>query len=199
MHVSCPPRNPRPRRSPARHAAGLALLLALALSGCRNSRTQSAPPSQMASMHLSSPSLQNGVVPREFTCDGADRSPQLSWTTPPAGTMSLALTVIDPDAPAGTWVHWLVYNLPPATRELPAGIAGSLRLPDGSLQGRNDFGRVGYGGPCPPRGSTHRYFFHLLALDTRLDLPPGVTVNQFEAAMQKHILAHAELMARYGH
>ena len=150
-------------------------------------------------MQLTSSSFKvDGRIPKQFTCDGADSSPHLAWTAPPAATKSLALTATDPDAPSGAWVHWVLYNLPAATRELPSGLDKDAQLADSSRQGRNDFGRLGYGGPCPPRGTTHRYFFRLYALDTALDLPPGATVDQLEAAMQRHILAHAELMARYG-
>jgi Raf kinase inhibitor-like YbhB/YbcL family protein len=149
-------------------------------------------------MELTSASFQNGRIPQTFTCDGADQSPQLAWTAPPAATKSLALAVTDPDAPSGAFTHWLLYNLPPATRQLAQGMAKVPQVSDGSRQGQNDFARIGYGGPCPPRGSTHRYFFRLYALDAPLNLAPGVPRNQLETAMQSHILAQGELIARYG-
>ena len=138
-----------------------------------------------------------GNIPTEFTCDGADSSPALKWTEPPEGTKSLALIMDDPDAPVGTWVHWVTYNLPPATRELPQGMLAHPRLANGALNGRNDFRRLGYGGPCPPPGPAHRYFFKLYALDLKLAAGPGLSKQELEKAMQGHILARAELMGRY--
>ncbi len=149
-------------------------------------------------MKLTTTSFHDAQIPRDYTCDGADRSPQLSWTAPPANTKSLALLVTDPDAPAGTWVHWVLFNLPADTRGLPEALPTQPQLPDGSAQGVNDFGRLGYGGPCPPRGSNHRYVFDLYALDAQLKLLPGATRAQVEKAMQGHILGHASLTARYG-
>ena len=138
-----------------------------------------------------------GEIPWKHTCDGPDLSPALSWSDPPARTQSLALIVDDPDAPAGTWVHWVLYNLPGSLRELPAGIPRAQELADGSRQGLNDFGRSGYGGPCPPRGPAHRYFFKMYALDAALNLNSGATEAELEKAMQGHVLAQAELMGKY--
>jgi len=149
-------------------------------------------------MELTSSSFQDGRIPKQFTCDGADSSPHLAWTAPPATTKSLALLVTDPDAPVGTWVHWVLYNLPATARDLPIGVQKAQYFGDGSRQGRNDFGKIGYGGPCPPPGTNHRYFFRLYALDIELNLSPGATRDQLEAAIQGHILAHGELIARYG-
>jgi len=137
-----------------------------------------------------------GNIPKKYTCDGADVSPPLSWTAPPEGTKSLALICDDPDAPMGTWVHWVLFGLLPNTRELPEGVPTQEILPDGSKQGTTDFGRVGYGGPCPPSG-THRYYFKLYALDMEPDLKPGATKQQLLKAIEKHILVQAELMGRY--
>jgi hypothetical protein len=145
----------------------------------------------------SSAFAQGGTIPKKYTCDGPDLSPSLRWTAPPAGTKSLALIMDDPDAPVGTWVHWVLYQLPAATRELPEGIPTTKTLTNGARQGINDFRRIGYGGPCPPRGPAHRYFFKLYALDTELQLQPRATKRQLEAAMQGHILAQTELMGRY--
>ncbi len=136
------------------------------------------------------------TIPVTYTCDGEDISPPLTWSEPPAGTAAFALIMDDPDAPAGTWVHWVLYNLPAETRSLPAGIPTDAERPDGSRHGRNSWRRLGYGGPCPPRG-THRYYFKLYALDTSLDLPTGATKEDLLQAMEGHILAQAILMGTY--
>ena len=138
----------------------------------------------------------NSTIPPKFTCDGEDISPTLSWSEPPASTKSLALICDDPDAPGKTWVHWVVYNLPPSTRSLPEAIPRGSNIPDGGLQGINDFRKLSYGGPCPP-GGTHRYFFKVYALDRMLDLKSGATKAEVEAAMKGHILAEAQLIGRY--
>ncbi len=143
---------------------------------------------------------QNGEIPTRHTCDGQDISPELSWAKVPDGTKSLVLIVDDPDAPDPaapkmTWVHWMLYNIPPDTNELPEGI-GSKDLPPGTLQGLNDWQRTGYGGPCPPVGS-HRYFHKLYALDTLLPNLKHPTKVILEKAMEGHIIAHSELVGRY--
>ena len=148
-------------------------------------------------MDLTSSSFSNGQIPRDYTCDGQNRSPQLAWSAPPAGTRSLALTVTDPDAPSGTFTHWVLFNLPASTRSLPEDLSTSPQLPDGSSQGHNDFSRIGYGGPCPPRGSTHRYVFTLFAVDSLLTLAPGAARDQLESALAGHTLARGKLIARY--
>lgn len=151
------------------------------------------------SLTLSSPSFSSGGdIAKKFTCDGADTSPQLSWTDPPAGTKSFALLVDDPDAPVGNWNHWTLWNLPSSARGLPEGVSKEARLPDGSQQGLNDFHRTGYNGPCPPAGKPHRYYFKLFALDAKLDLKPGASKRELDAAIKGHILAQAELMGRFG-
>jgi len=152
--------------------------------------------SRPVSMGLRSPAfLQGAPIPARYTCDAEDVSPALSWEGVPPRTRSFALLLEDPDAPAGSWSHWLVYDLPADTRELAEGISAHA-LKDGVRQGRNSWGRSEYGGPCPPSG-THRYFFRLYALDIRLGLPPGVGRKQLLAAMQGHILARAELLGTY--
>ena len=138
-------------------------------------------------------------IPKRFTCDGSDVSPALSWGDPPAGTRSLAIIADDPDAPAGTWVHWVLYDLPADTRKLPEGVAKDRELPNGALQGRNDFGKIGYNGPCPPRGSEHRYFFKLYALDSKTGLKAGATKSELERAMKGHVLAQAQLVGKFQH
>lgn len=138
-------------------------------------------------------------IPKKFTCDGPDVSPALAWSDPPAGTKSLALIVDDPDAPAGTWVHWVVYDLPADARKLPEGVAKDRELSSGALQGRNDFGKIGYNGPCPPRGSEHRYFFKLYALDSKTGLKAGATKGELERTMSRHVLAQAQFIGIYKH
>jgi hypothetical protein len=138
-----------------------------------------------------------GFIPKRFTCEAADVSPALAWTDPPPGTQSFAIIEDDPDAPSGTFVHWVVYNLPAAYRRLPEALSGNDQMPGGGRQGTNDFSRTGYSGPCPPPGRPHRYFIRLYALDAKLILRPAATRKELEAAMKGHILAQAELMGRY--
>ncbi len=135
-------------------------------------------------------------IPSKYTCDGADVSPLLQWSIAPPGTESIALICDDPDAPVGTWDHWVIYSLPVSTTGLREAVAPDAERPDGSKQGKNSWGRLGYGGPCPPSG-THRYFFKLYALDAMLELPAGATSKQLVAAMEGHIVAKAELMGLY--
>ena len=150
------------------------------------------------SLTLSSSSFSNGGdIAKKFTCEGADISPQLSWTNPPAATRSFALVVDDPDAPVGNWNHWTLWNLPASARGLPEDMSKEARLPDGSQQGLNDFRKTGYNGPCPPAGKPHRYYFKLFALDAKFDLKPRVGKPELEAAIKGHILAQAELMGRF--
>ena len=147
---------------------------------------------------LSSPVLQGGqAIPSQYTCDGADISPPLVWEGLADGVNSLALTCDDPDAPGGTWVHWVLFNLPANITALEAGLAKAGTLPNGAHQGRNDFKRLGYGGPCPPPGRAHHYVFRLYALDETLRLPPGATKAELLRAMKGHILAQAELVGTY--
>jgi Raf kinase inhibitor-like YbhB/YbcL family protein len=147
---------------------------------------------------VSSPAFDAGAsIPSRHTCDADDRSPGLRWGEPPEGTRSLALICDDPDAPVGTWVHWVLWNLPADARVLAEGIPPDKTLGDGARQGLNDFRRIGYGGPCPPPGKPHRYFFRLYALDAWLDLEPGADRQQLEAAMKGHIVEQAELVGTY--
>ena len=136
-------------------------------------------------------------IPKQFTGDGADQSPSLRWSEPPSGTKSIALICDDPDAPRGTWVHWVLFNLPAQARELDEGVPTTETLGDGAKQGKNDFGNIGYGGPAPPKGKAHRYFFKLYALDVTLDLAPGATKAQLVDAVKGHILAEGQLMGTY--
>jgi len=139
-----------------------------------------------------------GAIPGRYTCSGEDVSPALSWNDVPAGTHSLALIAEDPDAPGGTWTHWIIWNLPAQATSLPEGVPASETLDNGARQGRNDFRRIGYGGPCPPPGKPHRYFFNLYALDAALNLKPGAARNELERAMKGHVLSKAEWMGKYG-
>ncbi|MFZ3211775.1 MAG: YbhB/YbcL family Raf kinase inhibitor-like protein [Terriglobales bacterium] len=138
-----------------------------------------------------------GEIPSKYTCSGADVSPVLKWNDPPAGTQSFALIADDPDAPAGTWVHWVAYDLPASARQLPEGVPKAEAIAGGGVQGQNDFRKTGYGGPCPPPGKPHRYYFKLYALDRKLNLKPGATKKVVESAMEGHILAQAEVLGRF--
>lgn len=153
----------------------------------------------VAAVRLTSPAFEAGAaIPTRYTGDGQDESPPLAWGEVPAGTQSLALVCEDPDAPRGLFTHWLLYNLPAATRELAAGVPATATLADGSAQGRTSFRTVGYGGPAPPPGKPHRYVFRLFALDARLDLPPGATRDELLAATAGHVLGEGELIGTYG-
>ncbi len=139
---------------------------------------------------------KDGMIPEKHTCDGGDISPPLSWDSVPEETKSIAVICDDPDAPVGTWVHWVVYNIPPETKELEENVTPEREMDNGGVQGMNDFKKIGYGGPCPPSG-THRYFFKIYALDSRMDLEPGATKSLLLIAMEGHILAKGELIGKY--
>jgi Raf kinase inhibitor-like YbhB/YbcL family protein len=150
-------------------------------------------------MQLTSPAFQEGQpIPKQYTGDGKDVSPPLRWDGVPGGTQSLALICDDPDAPRGTWVHWVLFNLPADARELPEAVPAKGVGPQGSRQGTNDFRKLGYGGPAPPPGKPHRYFFKLYALDTVLDLKEGATKQDLVKAMEGHVLAEGQLMGKFG-
>lgn len=140
----------------------------------------------------------NENIPRKFTCDGEDVSPALEWSGLPAGVKSIAVIVDDPDAPNGLWVHWLVCDLPADTTKLGENQLKTDTLPNGAKQGLNDFRKVGYNGPCPPKGKAHRYFFKVYALDNMLGLSPHFIKPNLEKAMKGHILAEGQMFARYG-
>jgi Raf kinase inhibitor-like YbhB/YbcL family protein len=140
---------------------------------------------------------KGGDIPVKYTCSGDDVSPALSWSGAPQDAKSFALIVDDPDAPSGTFTHWVVYDLPATTRKLLENISQGDDVSGGGRQGRNDFRRVGYGGPCPPPGKAHRYFFKLYALNSTLNLPPGASRHDVEAAMREHVLAQAELVGKF--
>ncbi len=147
---------------------------------------------------LKAAAFDNGAeIPRRYTCAGADISPALNWNGVPPSARSLALITDDPDAPRGTWTHWLMWDIPAHLTTLAEGVCQDETLANGARQGKNDFGRIGYGGPCPPPGKPHRYFFKLYALDTTLDLKPGAARKELERAMKGHILTEAQWMGTF--
>ncbi len=173
-------------------AVGL-IVMGNGLEALAQTTTEEAP---MAFEMTSSAFPSGQAIPAQYTCDGEDISPPLSWNAPPSGTKTFALISDDPDAPSGRWVHWVVYNLPASVRQLDEAFPTDAELPDGTKQGTTDFGRTGYGGPCPPSG-THRYFFKLYALERSLPLGLDATAHEVEEAMAGHILAQTQLMGTY--
>jgi len=152
---------------------------------------------EVNAMELRSAAFQPGQpIPARYTCDGQDMSPPLAWAAAPASTQSLALIADDPDAPGKTWVHWVLWNIPPTMIELPEGMSGNTGLLQDAQEGLTDFGRTGYGGPCPPSG-VHRYLFTLYALDTSLTLPAKATKRDLLKAMEGHILGKTQVMGTY--
>jgi Raf kinase inhibitor-like YbhB/YbcL family protein/uncharacterized protein (TIGR00297 family) len=152
----------------------------------------------MAAFPLSSPAfMQGGLIPKKFTCDGTNVSPTLTWSSLPSGTRSLALITDDPDAPVGTFTHWVLYNMAPSLTGLPEAVAKTTQVPGIGTHGNNSYGRPGFDGPCPPRGASHRYFFTLYALDLAPDLPPGLTPTKLQGAMRGYILAEGQWMGKY--
>jgi Raf kinase inhibitor-like YbhB/YbcL family protein len=166
-------------------AVGLSLLLTLRT-------TATADPNPI--LDITSPAFENGgTIPEKYTCTGHNESPELQWTGVPGGTRSLALILDDPDAPIGTFVHWVIYNLSPTVKGLPEGVLATASIAD-SEQGVNGSGAIGYIGPCPPPGRPHHYHFRLCALDQKLKLRAGATAHEVEAAMKGHVLGRAELV-----
>src|SRR5438309_11717707 len=157
----------------------------------------SEPGSEKMSIKITSTAFADGeMMPKQYTCDGANVSPPLFWSGVPASAKALALICDDPDAPGKTWVHWVVYDLPASLSSLTENIATTAELTDGGTQGANDFKKIGYGGPCPPSG-THRYYFKLYALDAELDLKPGAMKSDLLKAMEGHVVAQGQLMGTY--
>ncbi len=152
---------------------------------------------QAMNIELKSTAFEEGaMIPKLYTCDGKDISPPLSWSGVPAGAKSIALIMDDPDAPRGTWVHWVLFNIPPDTKSLAENVPRTASLANGAKHGKNSWPKLGYGGPCPP-GGIHRYYFKVYALDTVLSLESGITKAQLLKAMEGHILAEGQLMGRY--
>ncbi len=148
-------------------------------------------------MEIRSSEFKEGSsIPSKYTCDNIDVSPPLEWSQVPAGVKTFALICDDPDAPGATWVHWVIFNIPGNLRELRENIPATETLQNGAKQGKNDFGKIGYGGPCPP-GGTHRYYFKLYALDRDLDSKPGITKKDLLKSIEGHILDEVHLMGRY--
>ena len=179
------------------------IILVAVIQGCvsSNMEIRDEGADNMQNISISSEAFQEGgKIPVEYTCDGKDVSPALSWSGVPAGAKSIVLIADDPDAPGGRFVHWVLYNIPPDTQELPKGIPGNRTLKDGSIHGSTDFGKskIGYGGPCPPPGKPHRYYFKIYSLDTKPDLAPGASAVEVDKAMSGHITAKGELMGKYG-
>jgi Raf kinase inhibitor-like YbhB/YbcL family protein len=185
-------------RTPLLTVASVLTLLLATLPGCSSNTTNLAEGKPR--LNLTSASIPGDTIPTQCTCDGAESSPELSWSAPPAGTQSLAVIAYDKDSPFGySFTHWLLYDLPADKRELPAALPKQPQLSDGSLQGPNDFDKPGYAGPCPPGHSAHRYVFTVYALDTKLNLAPNASRKQLEKAIQGHVLAYGERIGKYQH
>jgi Raf kinase inhibitor-like YbhB/YbcL family protein len=174
---------------------------AVAWLGCllpASATDQPQPPKAM-NLTITSTAFNEGQpIPQKYTCQGSDISPPLTWTNAPANIRSFALIADDPDAPMGTWVHWVLYDLPPSTKALPEDVAKTQYITGNAKQGINDFHRLGYGGPCPPPGKPHRYFFKIYALDTMTGLKPGATKKELLKAMEGHVLAEGQLVGSFG-
>lgn len=140
---------------------------------------------------------KGGEIPGRYTCTGTNLSPPLSWSGAPGGTRSLALIADDPDAPGGTWTHWVIWNIPAQSSGLPEGVPTDRELSNGARQGTNDFRRIGYGGPCPPPGRPHRYFFRVYSLDAVLEVKAGSNRSALEGGLKGHVLSQAEWMGTY--
>lgn len=169
-------------------------------SGCQTGGGghPSAPPGvTLAHLSVTSKSFgSGGAIPVDYSCDGADKSPPLTWSAPPEGTKTLAIIVEDPDSRTGDFTHWLAYDIPPTTVSLPEAVDTATL---GGEEGTNSFGRGGYAGPCPPRQEMHRYYFHVFALDAPLNVKPGATRDAVSAAMTHHVLAVGSLTGTFGH
>jgi hypothetical protein len=178
----------------------LLLSLVAGFSACGTEpEVELSPPEgeEIVAFELASPAFDHeGTLPPRYSCDGDNESPPIRWNDEPEGTESFALIMDDPDAPGRTFVHWVIYNLPPLAHSLETGVNGDADLPEPATHGENSRGDTGYTGPCPP-GGTHRYFFKLYALDMELDLDPGATKQELLDAMDGHVLGQAELMGRY--
>ena len=182
------------------------LLAAILLSSCKGETPSSnnIQPSNQATggkkmeMKVTSKAFQDGgMIPKQYTCDGANISPPIAWDSVPEKTKSIALIADDPDAPGKTWVHWVAFNIPASAHEIPENVPAQENISGGGKQGTNDFKKVGYGAPCPPSGSAHRYYFKLFALDTELTQDSSATKDQLLKAMDGHVLGEGQLMGKY--
>jgi hypothetical protein len=168
-------------------------------AGCGSSPMASPEGETDMSIQVSSTAFtEGGTIPKDYTCDGKDISPRLNWSNVPDGTRSFVLISDDPDAPVGTWVHWVVYDIPADLSGLPEDVPKSPSVAGVGTQGSNDFRKTGYNGPCPSRGKPHRYFFKLYALDIQLNLEPGATKATIEKALGGHILSEGQVVGKYG-
>lgn len=177
----------------------VAVCTALSLVGCRDASVSPGPPAgkTVAQVVVSSAAFAAGSsIPPQYTCDGTGESPQLAWTAMPDAAKSAVLVVDDPDAPHGTFTHWIVWNIAPATRTIGTASNGGL---GGGVNGTNDFDRVGYGGPCPPKGQLHHYRFTVYGLDKKLDLRPSDKRADLDRAMSSHVVAQGTLVGTYRH
>ncbi|MCF7807021.1 MAG: YbhB/YbcL family Raf kinase inhibitor-like protein [Candidatus Marinimicrobia bacterium] len=173
----------------SRHVSGLLLSLFILLWSCQTGGD--------GDIQVASPAFEKGgMIPERYTCDSTDISPPLSWSNTPEGTKSFALICDDPDAPMGTWVHWVLFNIPAEVTEIPRNLPPMPELANGARHGTNDFGKLGYGGPCPP-GGKHRYYFKIYALSKMLDLEAGASKADLLAAMEGHVLSEGQLMGKY--
>ena len=180
--------------------ASIALMMMFAVACAKQPATNppaTQTPQAATNMKLTSSAFAEGqAIPRQYTCAGINISPPLEWTGIPKSAKTIAIIADDPDAPAGTWVHWVIYNLPADTLGMIENLPPTEEIKGGGLQGKNDFEKIGYGGPCPPSG-THRYLFKIFALDSELPLKSGATKADVEKAMSGHVLAQAQLMGTY--
>jgi Raf kinase inhibitor-like YbhB/YbcL family protein len=178
----------------------VAITLTLLLCSCKEAKQanlNAEGDKQIMDIKITSSAFaEGGMIPAKYTCDGADISPPLQWDAVPEGTKTVALISDDPDAPMGTWVHWVLFNLPPDVKELPENVPPDETLSNGATQGTSSFQKIGYGGPCPPSG-THRYFFKLYALDADLDLDSSANKARLIKAMEGHIIGKGQLMGKY--
>jgi Raf kinase inhibitor-like YbhB/YbcL family protein len=189
---------PHSQPSPTRKITLALALCGIVVSVLTASAVIMQPPPSAKQMQLTSAAFKNNEsIPQQYTCEGKNISPPLAWTGAPAGTRSFVLIVDDPDAPHGVWTHWVVFDLPADTMGLPEDTPRSQSITGNAKQGTNDFKQVGYGGPCPPPGKSHRYYFKLYALDSMLDLKPGSSKKQVEAALANHVLAQGQLIGTY--
>lgn len=176
------------------------LMMPMVFCACQNKKKaddSTIEETEKMTIKVTSPAFdEGGMIPPKYTSDGQDVSPPLNWEGVPEGTESIALVSDDPDAPVGTWVHWVVWNIPANVRHLAENVPPDQELPDGSEQGITDFGHHGYGGPSPPSG-THRYYFRVYALDTKLDIPSRSQKADLLKAMERHVIAEGQLMGKY--
>lgn len=174
------------------------LIIPIILFSCAGKGEEKPKKKEFLKMQIESPAFKNGEnIPVKYTCDGEDVSPEIVWKEITEGVKSLALICDDPDAPMKTWVHWVIYNIPPESKKLIEGIKPVKTLANEAMQGKNDFRKIGYGGPCPPRGTLHHYHFKLYGLDIELDAEAGITKKELHKKMEGHVIATGEIIGIY--